>query len=123
MASGGCAQQQRLVLDVVIVGPQALVLAQPIVDPRALAPLALVDRPLQAAHVGEAAVLFGALVGDEPHTAHARVDLAAAGHANPTARSVPQLLWTGHRAGVGCHRQGTLPAHAAAEEAVFHQAL
>jgi len=33
-------------LDVLVGGPQALVFAEPVVDPRALAPFALVDRAL-----------------------------------------------------------------------------
>src|SRR5438105_6687718 len=103
-------------LDVVVGGPQALVFAEPVVDPGALAPLALVDGALQAAHVREAALGVGALVGDQPDAAHTRVDLTAAVHTDTTAPPAPQLLGTRHRAAVGRHRQSALGAHAAAAQ-------
>src|SRR5690242_16207204 len=53
-------------------GPEPLVSAAPVVDPGALAPLALVDRALEAAQVGDAVVLLGPLVGDQPDAARAR---------------------------------------------------
>src|SRR5205823_2954942 len=121
--SGGRAQQQWFMLDVLVGGPQALVFAEPVVDPGALAPLALIDRALQAAQIGEAAFGVGALVGDQPYAAHAPVDLTATVHADTTARPVPQLLGTRHRAGVGRHRQGALGAHAAAEQLTFDHTL
>src|SRR5438034_1858892 len=117
------SEKQRRVFDVGLVGPQALVLAEPVVDPGALAPLALVDRALQAAQVAHAALGIGALVGDQPDTAHAGVDLAAPVWAYPTARAAAQLLGAGHRAGIGGHGQRALAAHAAGEQTVFDEPL
>jgi hypothetical protein len=112
-----------LVLQVVVVCPQSFVFAQPVVDPRALAPLALVDGPLQAAQVGDSIFIDGAFVCDEPDTAHAGVDFAAAVGADSTAGAISQLLGAGHWTRVRRYRQGALAAHAAAEQAVFDKAF
>ena len=88
-------EQERFAVG--FLGEQLFVFAVPVVDPRALAPLALVDRTLQAAHVADVTFGVGALEGHEPDAAHARVHLAAAVDADATARPVAQLLGAGHR--------------------------
>src|SRR5687768_219854 len=88
--------------------PEALVTAAPVVDPGALAPLPLIDRALEAAEVRDLAVLLGSLVGDQPDAAGPGVDLAGAVRGDAAARSVAELLGTGHRAGVGRAGEGAL---------------
>ena len=64
--------------DVGFVGPQAVVLAEPVVDPGALAPALVVQRLHQASQVVDVPRLFCALVGDDPDAALFGEDLAAA---------------------------------------------
>src|SRR5690349_25049693 len=94
-ARSAFAEEERLTVDFVEafgVCPEALILAIPVIDPGALAPLALVDRPLQSAHIADTTLFGHALVGLQPDAAPVRVDLAATVHANPAARSIAQLL-------------------------------
>src|SRR5579859_1913349 len=110
-------------LELVVVRPERFVLAEPVVDPRALAPLALVDRPLQATHVSNFVVSFRALVGHQPDAALIGVDLATAVRVDTATRAVAQLLGAGHRARVGRHWQRALAAHAAAEQLLLRSSF
>src|SRR5207237_8554001 len=101
--------------------PQVFVFTLPVIDPRALAPFALVDWPLQAAHVANATLGVSALEGHKPDTAHARVHFAASVDANSPTGTVAQLLWTRHRTGIRGYGQGALAAHSAGKQPTLHE--
>src|SRR5688572_5235332 len=102
-------------VDGIVLGPEALVLPKPEVNPGAFAPLAVVDRPDQAPQVLDMPLFGGAFVGHGPDTAHLRVHLAATVRADAAAGSVAQLLGAGLGTGVSGCRQRTLAAHTAAK--------
>src|SRR5579862_5211509 len=106
-----------------LAGPQSLVAALPVVQPRALAPAAVVRRAVQQAQVGGPALARRALVGVDPDAGQRRVHLAGAVRAHSPARPVTQLLRAAHRAGVAGDGQGALAAHPAAEQVLFDQPL
>ena len=100
-------------------GPQSFVAALPVVQPRALAPAAVVDRPVQQAQVSGPALAGRALVGLDPDAAQRGIDLARPVRADTAARPVAQFLGTTHRAHVPSDGQRTLAAHPAAEQFLF----
>ena len=100
-------------------GPQSFVAALPVVQPRALAPAAVVDGPVQQAQVGGPALAGRALVGLDPDAAQRGIDLARPVRADTAARPVAQFLGTAHRAHVPGDGQRTLAAHPAAEQFLF----
>src|SRR5271169_4412224 len=99
--------------------PQSFVAALPVVQPRALAPAALVDRPVQQAQVGSPALAGRAVVGLDPDAAQLGIDLARPVRADTAARPVAQFLGTAHRAHVPGDGQRTLAAHPATEQLLF----
>ena len=101
------------------VGPQSFVAALPVVQPRALTPAAVVDRPVQQAQVSGPALAGRALVGLDPDAAQRGIDLARPVRADTAARPVAQFLGTTHRAHVPSDGQRTLAAHPAAEQFLF----
>src|SRR5262245_25574722 len=83
---GSAVIEFRRGLPGVLCRPQLLVAPHPEVDPRALVPFALIDGALQAPQVLGVPGFLGALVGLQPDTASARIDLAAAIHPDAAAR-------------------------------------
>src|SRR5207237_3179049 len=90
--------------------PQRLVPPLPVVQPRALAPAAVIDRQVQQPQVGGPALARRTLVGLDPDAAPLRVDLAAAVRADPAAGPVAQFLGAAHRAHVTGDGQRALTA-------------
>src|SRR5215831_19508277 len=97
-------------------GPQLVVTALPVVDPRALPPASVVDGTLQQVQVGDPPMALRPLPGHQPHAPQTRVDLARTVAADPATGTVAQLLGAGHRARVPGDRQRALAAHPAAEK-------
>lgn len=60
-----------------------------------------------------------AIPGLHPDTWFVRQDLAVAVQQHPTAGSIAQIFWTGHRAGHAGVVQHTLPAHTAVKNRPF----
>src|SRR5947207_15801098 len=81
-----------------LTGPQALVPPLPVVQPRALAPAAVVDGQVQQPQVGGPALAGRALEGLDPDAAPLRVHLAPAVRADAAAGAVAQFLRAAHRA-------------------------
>ena len=104
-------------------GPQSFVAALPVVQPRALAPAAVVDGPVQQAQVGGPALAGRALVGLDPDAGQLGIDLARPVRADTAARPVAQFLGTAHRTHVPGDGQRTLAAHPAAEQVLFRLPL
>ena len=102
-----------------VTGPQLLVAALPVAQPRAGAPAPVVGRAVQQAQVSGPARAGRALVGVDPDTAPVRVHLAGTVRAHSPARPVPQFLGAAHRAHVPGDRQRALAAHAAAEQGLL----
>ena len=98
-----------------VTGPQVLVAALPVVQPRALAPAPVVDRAVQQSEVTGPFRGGRAVVGVDPDAAAVRVHLARAVRAHSPARAVAQFLRAAHRAHVPGDGQRTLAAHPAAE--------
>ena len=106
-----------------LLGPQVLVAALPVVQPRALAPAPVIDRTVQQAQVTGPVCGGRAIVSVDPDAAAVRVHLARAVRAHSPARPVAQFLRAAHRAHVPGDGQRTLAAHPAAERFVLGLAL
>ena len=104
-------------------GPQSFVAALPVVQPRALAPAAVVDGPVQQAQVGGPALASRALVSLAPDAAQRWIDLGRPVRADTAAGPVAQFLGAAHRAHVPGDGQRTLAAHPAAEQVLFRLPL
>src|SRR3954463_8294562 len=104
-----------------LTSPQVLVPALPVVQPRALAPAAVVDGQVQQPQVGGPGLAGRALEALDPDAAPLRFPLAAAVRADAAAGAVAQFLRAAHRAHVTGDGQRALAAHPAAEQGVLSE--